>query len=151
MKKLSLLLIAVLATLVPASAAFSEKRLEATKKSAAEKGKLIAFFVEQEYKTGRTEPKDVVDVDSNNNAMKKAVPRKYVELVMIDAGESRGVDKIPQCVQDAMKNKPQLIVTDAACTKVLATLDGRPDRKKAEAFEKKVAEAAATAAAAGKK
>ena len=72
------------------------------------------------------------------------------ELIMIDAGESRGVDKIPQCVQDAMKKKPQLIVTDAACTKVLATLDGRPDRKQADAFEKKVAEAAATAAPAKK-
>lgn len=145
MKNLSLLLVAVLATLVPASASFSEKRLEAEKKSAAAKGKLIAFFFEQEY-YNPTCPKCIVDVNSNNNAMKKAVPKKQVGLVMIDAGESRGVDKIPQCVQAAMKGKPQIIVTDAACDKVLATLEGRPDRKQADAFEKKVAEAAAAAA-----
>jgi hypothetical protein len=142
MKTLSLLLAVAVAALVPASAGFSEKRLESEKKSAAEKGKLIAFFFEQEYYTPNC-PKCIEDVNSNNNAMKKAVPRKYVNLVMIDAGENRGVDKIPQCVQDAMKSAPQLIITDAACEKVLATIEGRPDRKKAEAFEKKVAEAAA--------
>lgn len=140
MKSLSLLLVVVLATWVPVSASFSEKRLEAEKKSAAEKGKLLAFFIEQEY-YDRTEPKNIVDVDSNNNAMKKAVPRKYANVIMIDAGESRGVDKIPKCVQDAMKKAPQLILTDAACEKVIATLEGRPDRKKAAEFEKKAAAA----------
>ncbi len=92
MKKLSLLLVAVLATLVPVSASFSEK-----------------------------------------------VPKKHVNLIMIDAGESRGIDKIPQCVQAAMKKAPQIILTDAACEKVIATIEGRPDRKKADEFEKKAA------------
>jgi hypothetical protein len=141
MKTLSLLVIAALAMVAPVSASFSEKRLETEKKSAAAKGKLIAFFFEQEYYDPNC-PKCIVDVNSNNNAMKKAVPRKYVNLIMIDAGESRGVDKIPQCVQEAMKKAPQLIVTDAACEKVLATIEGRPDRKQADEFEKKVAEAA---------
>jgi hypothetical protein len=138
MKKLSLLLVAVLATLVPVSASFSEKRLETEKKSAAEKGKLVAFFFEQEYYDPSC-PKCIEDVNSNNNAMKKAVPKKHVNLIMIDAGESRGIDKIPQCVQAAMKKAPQIILTDAACEKVIATIEGRPDRKKADEFEKKAA------------
>jgi hypothetical protein len=141
MKKLSLLLIAVLAMVVPVSASFSESRLESQKKSAAAKGKLVAFFFEQDYYDPSC-PKCILDVNSNNNAMKKAVPRKYVNLITIDAGESRGVDKIPECVQKAMKKAPQLIVTDAACESVLATIEGRPDRDKAKEFEKKVAEAA---------
>lgn len=133
-------LVVAIATALPAPASFSEKRLESEKKSAAEKGKLVAFFFEQAY-YDPTCPKCILDVNSNNNAMKKAVPRKYVNLITVDAGESRGVDKIPQCVQDAMKAAPQIVLTDAACTKVVATIEGRPDRKKAEAFEKKAADA----------
>ena len=140
MKCVSLLLVALLATLAPLSASFSEKRLETEKKSAVSKGRLVAFFFEQEYYDPSC-PKCLEDVNSNNNAMKKAIPRKYVNLLTIDAGESRGLDKLPKCVQAAMKARPQVILTDAACEKVVATIEGRPDRDKAKAFEKKAAEA----------
>lgn len=138
MKTTCLLLIALTASLAPASAAFSEKRLETEKKSAVEKGRLIAFFFEQAYYDPNC-PKCIQDVNANNSAMKKALPRKYVNVVTIDAGETRGLDKLPQCVQDAGKGGPRIIVTDAACEKVVASISGRPDRKKADEFEKQVA------------
>ncbi len=138
MKSLTVLLIALLASLAPVSGSFSEKRLETEKKDAAAKGKGVAFFFTQAYDPDTRDPNHRTNVDSNNNAMKKAVPRKYVNTILVDPGETRGLDKIPLCVQAAMKGKPQLIVTDAACEKVLAVLDGRPDRKKADEFELKV-------------
>jgi len=138
MKYLTLLLVALLASLSPVSAGFSEKRLESEKKDAAAKGKGVAFFFTQAYDPNNRDPKHGIDVDSNNNAMKKAIPRKYVNTVLVDPGDTRDLDKIPQCVQKAMKGKPQVIVTDAACEKVLATLEGRPDRKKADEFEIRV-------------
>lgn len=141
MKYLTMLLVALLASLSPVSARFSERRMESEKKDAAAKGKGMAFFFTQAYDPNNRDRNHTVDVDSNNNALKKAIPRKYVNTVVVDPGESRGLDKLPRCVQDAMKGQPQLIVTDAACTKVLATLGGRPDRKQANVFEIQVAAA----------
>lgn len=138
MKSLTMLLAALVAVVAPVFGAFSERRLESEKKDAAAKGKGVAFFFTQDYDPKSRDPNHRVDVDSNNNAMKKAIPRKYVNVLDIDPQETRGLDKIPLCVQKAMKGKPQLIVTDAACEKVLAVLDGRPDRKKAADFEVKV-------------
>jgi hypothetical protein len=138
MKTACLLLIALTASLAPASAAFSEKRLETEKKSAVTKGRLIAFLFEQAYYNPNC-PKCIQDVNANNSAMKKALPRKYVNVVTIDAGETRGLDKLPQCVQDSGKATPRIVVTDASCEKVVATISGRPDRKQADEFEKQVA------------
>jgi hypothetical protein len=98
----------------------------------------VAFFFTQDYDPKSKDRNHHVDVDSNNNALKKAIPRKFVNTILIDPGETRGLDKIPLCVQAAMKDKPQLIVTDAKCEKVLAVLAGRPDRDKADEFELKV-------------
>lgn len=138
MRTACLLLIALSATLAPVSAGFNEKRLESEKKSAAEKGKLIAFFFEQAYYDPNC-PKCIQDVNANNSAMKKALPRKYANVITIDAGETKGLDKLPECVRDGAKSAPTIIVTDAACEKVVATINGRPDRKKADEFEKQVA------------
>lgn len=138
MKFLTVLLVSLLASLAPVSAGFSERRMESEKKDAAAKGKGLVFFFTQAYDPNSRDRNHTVDVDSNNNALKKAIPRKYLNTVLVDAGDTRDLDKIPQCVQAAMKGKPQLIVTDAACTKVLTTLSGRPDRKQADEFEIRV-------------
>lgn len=135
MKYLTLLLVALLSAPSLLAAGFSEKRLESEKKDAAAKGKGVAFFFTQAYDPTNRDRNHAIDVDSNNNALKKAIPRKYVNTLTIDAGQTRDLDKIPLSVQKAMKDRPQLIVTDAACDKVLATLGGRPDRKKATEFE----------------
>jgi hypothetical protein len=140
MKTVALLWIVALGLVAPVSAGFSEKHLEADKASAAAKGKALVFFFAQAYYNPNC-PKCIVDVNANNGAMKKALPRKYANLIMIDAGETRGLENLPQCVKDVKKNAPQLIVTDSACEKVIATLEGRPNRKQADAFEKTVAAA----------
>jgi hypothetical protein len=128
------------ALLVPVSAGITESRIEATKQSAAKKGRLIAFFFEQDYYLPNC-PKCVQDVNANNKAMKAALPRKHANVVTIDAGETRGLDKLPECVRNSGKATPRIVVTDAGCEKVVATLQGRPDRKQADDFEKKVAAA----------
>ena len=140
MKTVLLLWVTVLATLVPVCAGISESRIESVKKSAASKGRLIAFFFEQDYYLPNC-PKCVQTVNANNNAMKSALPRQYVSVITIDAGETRGLDKLPECVRNSGKATPRIVVTDAACEKVLATLQGSPDREKAAAFEKEVAAA----------
>jgi hypothetical protein len=141
MKTIALPLILIAALLAPASAGISESRIESTKKSAAKSGKLIAFLFEQDYYLPNC-PKCVQDVNANNTAMKKAVPRKYASLITIDAGETRGLDKLPSVVQSSGKATPRIVITDASCEKVIATLEGKPDRAKTDAFEKQVAEAA---------
>jgi hypothetical protein len=47
------------------------------------------------------------------------------------------MDKLPSVVSSE-GGLPRIIVTDAACEKVVATLNGAPDREKAKAFEKEV-------------
>ena len=140
MKTPGILLAALLVTLSSVAAGISESRIESVKQSAEKKGRLIAFFFEQDYYLPNC-PKCVQDVNANNNAMKGALPRKYVSVITVDAGETRGLDKLPSCVEASSKAKPRIVVTDAACTKVIATLQGRPDREKAAAFEKEVAAA----------
>ncbi len=144
MKTLSLLWMFLLACIAPLSA-LGEKHLEATKKSSAEKGKAIVFCFQQAYYNPGC-PKCIADVNANNAAIKKALPRKYANIITIDAGETRGLDKLPQCVKDIKASAPILVATDAECTKVIGTLQGRPDRKQADAFEKTVADAIAAVA-----
>ena len=125
----------MLALLGPVSAGLNAKRLESEMKNATVKGTLIAFYFEQGYYNPNC-PKCIVDVNANNKAMKQAFPRRYASVITIDAGETRGLENLPACVKAAKKGTPQIIVTTAACDKVVATIEGRPDRKKADAFEK---------------
>lgn len=142
MKTASVLLVAVLAALVPAFAGFSEKRLESEKKAAITKGRLLAFHFEQAYYDPNC-PKCVQDVNANNAAMKKTVPKKYAEVITIEADETRNLDQLPQCVRDKrVKQGAQIIVTDVECENVLASITGRPTRDQAKAFEQEVAKAA---------
>ncbi len=81
-------------------------------------------------------PTCVQKVNAANNAVKKAVPRSEVVMVEIDKGD-KDMDKLPSVVSSE-GGLPRIIVTDAACEKVVAQLSGAPDREKAKAFEKDV-------------
>jgi hypothetical protein len=136
----SLIAIAVV-TLVGVSsvfATFSERKLESAKKSASQSGKGIAFVFWQEYWAPNC-PKCVAQVNTNNSALKKAIPRSSVVVVEIEPGE-KGTEALPSTVSAKGQN-PRIVVVDAGCEKVLAQLTGAPDRKKADEFEASVKEA----------
>jgi hypothetical protein len=118
-----------------AFAGFSERKLESARKSAAKSGKKIAFVFYQDYYLPNC-PTCIQKVDAANNAVKKAVPRSEVVMVEIDKGD-KDMDKLPSVVSSE-GSLPRIIVTDAACEKVVAQLNGAPDREKAKAFEKEV-------------
>ncbi len=135
MKRALVLSTILLASLSTAFAGFSERKLESAKKSAAKSGKKIAFVFYQDYYLPNC-PTCVQKVNAANNAVKKAVPRSEVVVVEIDKGD-KDMDKLPSVVSSE-GGLPRIIVTDASCEKVVATLNGAPDREKAKAFEKEV-------------
>ena len=143
MRCLFLMVVTLLAALAPLTAGLTEGRLESAMKQAASKGRLVAFFFEQGYYAPNC-PKCIVVVNAANKAMKSAIPRKYTQLLTIEAKDTRGLDKLPECVQNEMKSqgRPLVVLTDASGAEVVASLKGSPDRNQAEAFEQKTAEAA---------
>ena len=138
MKLFNLVLITASLGLLPAFGGVSERKLEAARKSAEKSGKLIAFVFWQDYWDPNC-PKCVAQVSANNNSTKSAIPRSDVVMVEIDKGD-KDMDKLPACVPQ-QGGLPRVVVTDAAGTKVVATLPGAPDRKQSKEFEKKVEEA----------
>lgn len=138
MKMFSFIVVSALIALTPAFGGFSERKLEAARKSAEKSGKLIAFVFWQDYWDPNC-PKCVAQVSANNNATKSAIPRSNVVMIEIDKGDKE-LDKLPACVSPH-GNLPRVIVTDSSITQVVATLPGAPDRKQSREFEKKVAEA----------
>jgi hypothetical protein len=119
-----------------AFAGFTERKLEAAMKKAAASEKKIAFVFYQDYYLPNC-PTCIRNVNANNSAIKKAIPRSSaVVTVEIEKGD-KDMDKLPSAVS-AKGPLPRIVVTDAACEKVVATLEGAPDRDKARAFEKEV-------------
>jgi hypothetical protein len=128
----------LLLSLSSAFAGFSERKLETTKKSAASQGRAIAFVFLQDYWDPNC-PKCVQTVNANNAAIEKAIPNSSVKVVEIEKGD-KDLDKLPSTVP-AQGKLPRIVVTDATCEKVIASIDGAPDRDKAKAFEATVKEA----------
>jgi hypothetical protein len=138
MKSLFTIMALGLLSISSAFATFSERKLESAKKSAAQSGKAIAFVFWQEYWDPRC-PKCVAQVNANNSALKKAIPRSSVVVVEIEPGE-KGLETLPSTVPAKGQN-PRIVVVDSTAEKVLAQLSGAPDRKKADEFETTVKEA----------
>jgi hypothetical protein len=137
MKTPVLIGITALLTISSALAGFSEKRLESTKKSAESQGRGIAFVFLQDYWSPNC-PKCVQSVSANNAAIDKAVPKPSVKVIEIKKGD-KDLDKLPSSVS-AEGKLPRIVVTDASCEKVIASIDGAPDRDKAKAFQATVKE-----------
>ena len=138
MKSLFTIMALGLLSISSAFATFSERKLESAKKSASQSGKAIAFVFWQEYWDPRC-PKCVAQVNANNSALKKAIPRSSVVVVEIEPGE-KGLETLPSTVP-AKGQTPRIVVVDSTAEKVLAQLSGAPDRKKADEFETTVKEA----------
>jgi hypothetical protein len=135
MKKTIAISALLLVCVSTAFAGFSERKLESAQKKAATSGKKIAFVFYQDYYLPNC-PKCIQTVNANNNAIKKAIPRSAVVTLEIDKGD-RDLDKLPSIVS-GKGGLPRIVVTDAACEKVVAQLNGAPDRDKAKAFEEEV-------------
>lgn len=132
-------IIALLVSLGTAFAGFSERKLEAAKKSAADQGRGIAFVFFQDYWAPNC-PKCVQQVDAANSAIEKAIPKSVVKVVEINKGD-KDLDKLPSTVP-SQGQLPRVVVTDATCETVIASITGSPDREKSKEFEAKVKEAA---------
>ena len=88
MKTYALLLgLVSMVLLAPISAGFGEKQLEMTKKTAAVKGKVIVFIFEQAYYDPNC-PKCIAEVNANNSAMRRELPRKSACVIKIDGVET---------------------------------------------------------------
>lgn len=122
----------LLLSVATAFAGFSERKLESAMKAAAKSGKNIAFVFYQDYYDPNC-PKCVADVSEKNEAVKKAIPRSEVVMVEIEKGD-KDMDKLPSAVS-ATGTTPRVVVTDATGEKVIAKLDGAPDKKKAAEFK----------------
>lgn len=135
MKKAIAITTLVLACVSTAFAGFTERKLESAQKKASSSNKKIAFVFYQDYYLPNC-PKCVQTVNANNNAIKKAIPRSSVVMVEIEKGD-KDMDKLPSGVS-AQGKLPRIIVTDASGEKVVAKIDGAPDRDKAKAFQEEV-------------
>lgn len=138
MKKLLVGVFALLLVSPLASARFSERKLESSMASASKSGKLVAFVFYQEYALPNC-PKCISSTNANNKALKSAIPRSDVVVIEVEPGD-RDLDKLPSVVGESGR-APRIVVTDAQCEKVIAKLDGAPDRAKAKEFEAAVSEA----------
>lgn len=137
MKSLFLGLVSLLFCVSAANARFSERKLETSMASASKSGKLIAFVFYQEYALPNC-PKCISTTNANNKALKSAIPRADVVVIEVEA-DDKDVDKLPSVVGGG--RAPRIVVTDSQCAKVVAELNGAPDRDKAKAFEDAVADA----------
>ena len=132
------LIVAALLAALPASAlAINPKRIESAKKRATQQNKLIAFVVERDYWDPAC-PKCVASVDNSNGAIDKAVPSGVVVIRIAESELEKGV--IPDCVI-AAGGMPRLVVTDAACSKVIDAVDDKVDRARIKQMEEKIAAA----------
>ena len=139
MKGLFFGFLSILLCVSSANARFSERKLESSMASAAKSGKLVAFVFYQEYALPNC-PKCISTTNANNKALKSAIPRADVVVIEVEA-DDKDIAKLPSVVGTG--RAPRIVVTDSQCAKVVAELNGAPDRDKAKAFEDAVGEARA--------
>lgn len=130
------MLIAAAALALPAHA-FNAKRLESVQKRAAADNKLIAFVVLQDYYDPNC-PKCITSVDANNSQIKRIAPNKGVIVIKLEKDDLKD-EGVPSIVLKGPT--PRLVITDAACTKVIDSLGAKSDKARVKEMEAKVAAA----------
>ena len=140
MKTSLLLSVLTLLISVPAFADISEKQIDRAKATATSQGKLIAFHFEQAYYDPNC-PKCITNVDQNNEVVKKAIPKKHVTVISVDAKEKVDVSKLPEAIRNYAGARPCVILVSADCTKVIGVAHSKTTKEEAKALEKKAAEA----------
>ena len=138
MKTIMLILMTVAGLALPVSA-ISPKRIESAKKRAEEDNKLIVFVVKQEYYNPNC-PKCITSVDANNGKISRMTPNKGVIIIKLEQSEAKQGD-VPDVVLKG--STPRLVITDAACTKVIDSLGANSDKARVKEMEAKIAAALA--------
>lgn len=138
MKRILTLLAASVA-LIASAQAIGAGRIESAKKRAADENKLVVFVVEQDYYDPAC-PKCISDVDTKNGSLRKAVPNAKQAVVIRLAEEDLKEGKVPDCVLKA-GGMPRVVVTDAACTKVIDNVGANPDKARIEQMQEKITKA----------
>ncbi|MEI6535953.1 MAG: hypothetical protein WCN98_11470 [Verrucomicrobiaceae bacterium] len=133
--KISLLLPALtilsLSSVSAATSNFTEQRLVTVQKDAEKQGKFITFVFYQGYYNPNC-PKCIADVNENNAIAKKATPHAAALTVEVYPGD-RGLSKIPASV-GASGGTPRVVVMDAKCEKVIASIQGKANKDAVKAF-----------------
>ena len=122
-----------------AFAGITARKVENAKSTATRSGKLVAFVFYQGYYNPNC-PKCIAEVNANNAAVKRAIPRKYAVPIDVE-GRQKDVDEALPSVVSKKGASPRIVVTDADCQKVVAEVRNGSSKEELEAFEKKVAEA----------
>lgn len=143
-KLLPIVLFAVLAGLAHGGV---KEDIERAQKAAVSARKLVAFVFLQEYWDPNC-PTCVAQVNANNAALKKLAPTKYARVLYLERKDLEKEDKdghkgeaaLPECVKD---KGTAVVVTDAACSTVVATAKPSFDKKEVREAEKQLNDACA--------
>lgn len=138
--KTAMLILMTAAGLALPVSAISPKRIESVQRRAAEGNKLIAFVVLQDYYNPSC-PKCITSVNANNGQINRITPNKGVIVIKLDKNELKEGD-VPDCVLKT-GGLPRIVITDAACTKVIDTVNNKADKPRVKEMEEKIAAALA--------
>ena len=139
MKKQCLIWGIVTALLVPAMA-ISPKRVQSAQARATADHKLIAFVVAQDFYNPNC-PKCIAEVCANNNKITRLTPHKGVIVIKLEKPDLKPGD-VPEVVLKAA-GLPRIVITDAACEKVIDVVDAKADKKRVTEMEGKITDALA--------
>lgn len=135
--KTAIVILMTAAVLALPASAISPKRIESVQRRAAEGNKLIAFVVLRDYYKPNC-PKCVSSVNAQNGKLNRMIPNKGVIVIKLDKNEVKEGD-VPDVVLKGMT--PRIVITDAACTKVIDSINDKADKARVEEMEAKIAAA----------
>ena len=135
-----LMMCAVASVLCVPAWAISPKRIESAKVRAAADHKLIAFVVLQDFYNPNC-PKCIAEVTANNNKINHLTPHKGVIVIKLEKADLKPED-VPDVVLKAA-GLPRIVITDAACEKVIDVVDAKADKKRVTEMEGKITDALA--------